>query len=385
LTCSNSQHLNDHSGRDKFRHAPMGPRGLPVNLIIFTNKQYRHDFRKYLMRVVERSGAKALHFSARDKLILSWAGAERAEYSTNCDPHELRQIIKDYLQPGPILGLTGLGGTRLDDPGAVIATDLHQELSNVHWIYDVYDDLLFAASGSERVRRLLADAVWRCRCEHSIILDPDLRSRYPAAHHLDNASHVEHLPSVATVDVRRMVYIGSLDSRVDYEWLDALAANDVTIDIFGSAHVIGAVQTEQQLNALIQRRNNVEFRGPYDNDDLPAMLSKFRVGLLPYHVNDPMTEHVNPDKLHHYLNAGLKVVASPIPAARRLKRYLHLATTSGDWAAVLSDLRTSRPEEQWPRGSYTWDRRWAELVDLALPGEAPPAHRLGRGRPISTK
>ena len=80
-----------------------------------------------------------------------------------------------------------------------------------------------------------------------------------------------------------------------------------------------------------------------------------------------MTDHVNPDKLHHYLNAGLEVVASPIPAARRLERYLHLATTGGDWATVLSDLGTIRLQESWPRESNTWDRRWAELVNLVLP------------------
>jgi hypothetical protein len=252
----------------------------------------------------------------------------------------------------------------------MLATGLHKDLYDVHWVYDVYDDFLYSEKGSDRVRRLTADAVWRCRCEHSIVLAPELRSRYPTAYHLDNASHVGHLPSVMAVDARRMVYIGSIDRRVDFEWLDALAANDVTIAIFGSIHTVGAAETQQQLDALIQRRPNVSFHGSYDNDDLPAILSQFRVGLLPYRVGDPMTDHVNPDKLHHYLNAGLEVVASPIPAARRLERYLHLMTAGGNWATVLSDLRTTRLQESWPRESNTWDRRWAELVNLVLPDQA---------------
>ena len=32
------------------------------------------------------------------------------------------------------------------------------------------------------------------------------------------------------VDPKKMVCIGSIDRRVDFEWLDALAANDVTIE-----------------------------------------------------------------------------------------------------------------------------------------------------------
>ena len=229
---------------------PRGAGGLPVNLLTLTITQYHRDFRKYLMGAAERSGGKALHILCEDKLILSWAGAERAEYSTSRNSFGLRQIISDHLQPGPILGLTGLGATRLDERAVTLATNLHKDLSDVHWIYDVYDDFMYNAEGSDRVRRLTADAVWRCRCEHSIILDPELRSRYPTAYHLDNASHVEHLPSVATVDARKMVYIGSIDRRVDFEWLDALAANDVTIDIFGSIHTIGAAETQQQLECV---------------------------------------------------------------------------------------------------------------------------------------
>jgi hypothetical protein len=343
---------------------------LPVNLLTFSITRYRRDFRKYLMRAAERFGGNALHVFFLDKFIFSWADAERFEFSTDCNPYTLREIIRDHMKQGPILGLTGLGGTRLDERAVTLATNLHKDLSDVHWIYDVYDDFMYNAEGSDRVRRLTADAVWRCRCEHSIILDPELRSRYPTAHHLDNASHVELLPSVATIDARKMVYIGSIDSRVDFEWLDALAANDVTIDIFGSIHTVGAAETQRHLEALIERRHNVSFHGPYESDDLPAILGQFRVGLLPYRVDHPMTDHVNPDKLRHYLNAGLEVVASPIPAARRLERHLHLMTTRGDWVAVLSELTTTRSRESWPRECNTWDRRWAELVNLVLPDEA---------------
>ncbi len=249
----------------------------------------------------------------------------------------------------------------------MLATKLHRDLADVHWVYDVYDDFLYEAEGSDRVRRLTADAVWRCRCQHSIVLDPELRGRYPTAYHLDNASHLEHLSSVVALDARKMVFIGSIDRRVDFRWLDALAANDVTIAIFGSVHAIAAAETQQQLDALIERRRNVSFHGPYENDDLPAILGQFRVGLLPYRVGHPITDHVNPDKLYHYLNAGLEVVASPIPATRRLERYLHLVTTGGDWATVLSDLGATRLQESWPRESNTWDGRWAELVNLVLP------------------
>ena len=343
---------------------------MPINLLTFAITRYRRDFRKYLMRAAERSGGSALHVLLREKVTFSWADAERVDYSTSANSYALGQIIRERLQPGPILGLIGLGGTRLDERAGKLAANLHQDLSQVHWVYDVFDDFLYNAEGEDRVRRLMADAVWRCRCEHSIILDPGLRGRYPSAVHLDNASHLELLPSVAMVDPRKMVYIGSIDRRVDFEWLDALAANDVTIEIFGSVHTLAAAETQQKLDVLIERRRNISFHGPYDNDDLTAILARFGVGLLPYRAGDPMTDHVNPDKLHHYLNAGLAVVASPIPAARRLGRFIHVMAAGRDWAALLSELETSRLQESWPRETNNWDLRWAELVNLVLPGEA---------------
>jgi hypothetical protein len=57
----------------------------------------------------------------------------------------------------------------------------------------------------------------------SIILDPELQTRYVTAYHLDNASHLQLLPLVATIDPRKTVYIGSIDRRVDLAWLAAIS------------------------------------------------------------------------------------------------------------------------------------------------------------------
>ncbi|MGA7294077.1 MAG: hypothetical protein WBW85_16200 [Terriglobales bacterium] len=154
---------------------------MPINLLAFAITRYRRDFRKYLMRAAERSGGSALHVLFREKVTFSWADAERVDYSTSANSYALGQIIRERLQPGPILGLLGLGGTRLDKPAGMLAANLHQDLSEVHWVYDVFDDFLYNAEGEDRVRRLIADALWRCRCERSIMLDPGLRGRYPSA------------------------------------------------------------------------------------------------------------------------------------------------------------------------------------------------------------
>ena len=83
---------------------------MPVNLLVFGMPEYRRDFRRYLMRAAERSGGTALHVLCKDKLVVSWAGAGRIEYSSNCDSNDLRQLIRDRLQPGPTSGAYRTGG-----------------------------------------------------------------------------------------------------------------------------------------------------------------------------------------------------------------------------------------------------------------------------------
>jgi hypothetical protein len=77
---------------------------VPINLLTFASTRYRRDFRKYLMRAAERSGGSALHVLFREKVTFSWADAERVDYSTSANSYALGQIIRERLQPGPILG-----------------------------------------------------------------------------------------------------------------------------------------------------------------------------------------------------------------------------------------------------------------------------------------
>ena len=103
---------------------------MPINLLTFAITDCRRDFRKYLMRAAERSGGRALHVLFREKVIFSWADAEPVEYSTSVNSYALGQIIRERLQPGPVLGLIGLGGTRLDEAAGMLAANLHQDLSD---------------------------------------------------------------------------------------------------------------------------------------------------------------------------------------------------------------------------------------------------------------
>lgn len=101
------------------------------------------------------------------------------------------------------------------------------------------------------------------------------------------------------------VYVGALDGRFDWDQLVAWgqAHPDVRFVVAGPGAAPGALPS------------NVEMRGAIDYDQLPALLQRARVGLLPL-SDDPLNAGRSPMKLYEYLAAGTAVVTRETPVLR---------------------------------------------------------------------
>ena len=126
--------------------------------------------------------------------------------------------------------------------------------------------------------------------------------------------------------------------------------------------LIGKVVTDLK---AIQGLANVHLLGQKPYSSLPAYAKAFDVALLPFVIND-LTLAANPLKLREYLAAGLPVVSSAIPEAKRLNHALHIARTNDEWLDVIQRLLASgqtgpqiRISERMDRES--WDAKVEEL------------------------
>jgi predicted SAM-dependent methyltransferase len=329
-----------------------------MNILVMANKRYESDFRKYLMRAAVEGGGKAVHVYCWEEIVLTAAERHVATYPPFAPPALVFEEIKKHLGTAPSIVLTGLGGNSMD-----FAFATHDFLQDAQLVYDVYDDFRFGTRGLQRWRRMRWDRRWRRYTDWAIVLELGMQRSYPRALHLDNASHLGRLHRPADLTVDNLVYIGSIDHRVDFEWLDALAGHGVRLDIWGRIHS-SAPAAEQLIAGLVARHPRVAFRGDYDNDELAGILGRYRVGVLPYKVRHPLTRHVNPDKLYHYLNSGLEVVATPIPQARRMAEYLHLAAEP-DWPRLSKAIADTPRAAKWPIERYSWQHRWTQLQQAA--------------------
>jgi glycosyltransferase involved in cell wall biosynthesis len=114
----------------------------------------------------------------------------------------------------------------------------------------------------------------------------------------------------------------------------------------------------------LKRHNNVFLLGRRPYEDLPAYCSAFDAGLLPF-ARNAMTRNINPVKLSEYLAAGLPVVSTPLPEARRFGGPVLVADTIDGFASACDRVLTA-PEladrEAISRRVQT--QTWASRVEL---------------------
>lgn len=327
-----------------------------MNLVVISSKRYHGDFRKYLVQAARRAGRAAYHVHCWESLNVTKDDIESADSPLDLTNQHLLDMARHLQQGRETIVLTGMTAFR-----SRFARSLKKLLPHGVFVYDVYDDFRYGTKGFKLLRRMQRDWTWRLHCDLHMVLESGLLRLYPKAFHLDNASHLDRLNRDESATTNpRAVYIGSIDQRTDFSWLGRVADAGIGIDLWGRPH--GTLKGGQTvIDQFCSRHSNVAYKGGYTNDDLPDILGWYRVGLLPYVTDSEWTQHINPDKLYHYLNSGLEVAATDIPQAKRLADHIHLTTAYGDPALAVRAAFTTRKAKSWSVEQHQWPLRWQQL------------------------
>lgn len=148
------------------------------------------------------------------------------------------------------------------------------------------------------------------------------------------------------------VYVGVVEERVDVALLLA-AAGALPVVVAGPASGPAA-------EAL--RAAPLTWLGPIDVQQVPGLLQRATVGLLPHRV-DAFTASMSPMKLLEYLAAGLPVVATPVPGVELSPRVQVADGPVAFAAAVTRAAETGRHDEPDPA---VLDRDWDAVADRLL-------------------
>ncbi|HEX8967344.1 MAG TPA: glycosyltransferase, partial [Chloroflexota bacterium] len=113
---------------------------------------------------------------------------------------------------------------------------------------------------------------------------------------------------------------------------------------------------------------NVHLVGPRAYASLPGYLAGMDVGLIPFE-RSTLTYHADPIKAYEYLAAGLPVVATDLPALRRLSHVVRLAGTPAEFleqldAAITEGRDARHAERQAEAARHSWTARFETIERL---------------------
>jgi glycosyltransferase involved in cell wall biosynthesis len=164
---------------------------------------------------------------------------------------------------------------------------------------------------------------------------------------------------------RKLLYVGTLDPRVEVESVVATAQAypDDSIVLVGRCPDPGHY-------APVRELLNVTIASEVGREELTALVAAADVGLIP-HVRTEQTMAMSPLKLFEYLAAGLPVASVDLPGIRpHCPARVALAEGVGDFpAAVARAIEIGRCGEDdriaFVHGN-TWAQRFDQLFDIAL-------------------
>jgi teichuronic acid biosynthesis glycosyltransferase TuaH len=182
--------------------------------------------------------------------------------------------------------------------------------------------------------------------------------------------------------------IGQLNERLDPDLLDAVVDTGLPIVVAGPRADRAADATARQDRFLAHP--SVDYRGVLSPDELPGLLETVTVGITPY-ADTEFNRASFPLKTLEYLASGIRVVATDLPAVRRLGTPLirSAATPSAFAAAVVDACSTPFQHAEIVQrrdfaDRHSWHNRARALLEL-LDGSTPHgghratigAHRAG--------
>jgi glycosyltransferase involved in cell wall biosynthesis len=167
----------------------------------------------------------------------------------------------------------------------------------------------------------------------------------------------------AALPAPRLLYVGSLDARIDVEQLSRTARAFRE----GSITVAGPMLEPRHFDALA-REPNVGVRGPVNRRELVALVAAADACLLP-HVRNSLTEAMSPLKLYEYLAGGAPVAALDLPPIRGVDPHVVIDAELADAVRrALALGRAGTAERRRFAEAHSWSARQRRIVELALTG-----------------
>lgn len=158
---------------------------------------------------------------------------------------------------------------------------------------------------------------------------------------------------------KRVGYIGSLDQRFDIDTMEYSVKNLPEYDF----EFVGELMNKT-IEQRLAKYPNVEFKPPVKPDEVPALLQKCDVGLIPYICNE-YSKNIYPLKINEYLSVGVPVVLTSFAVLPEFDEMVSF--TSGKEAfsqAIVSEIESDTQDRIRTRIKFAERNSWQNRASL---------------------
>ena len=158
-------------------------------------------------------------------------------------------------------------------------------------------------------------------------------------------------------------YVGSLDERIDYTLIRAIADKYPDYEI----RLIGRVVFPELLEE-IRDAKNINLTGPMSYEELPAEVAKFKVGLIPF-LKTKFTRYIYPLKINEYLSMNVPVVKTNFSDLDEFEGLVYTGIDHSDYLvkvdqALQEEVGYMKAERIRMAASNSWDASVDKLSAL---------------------
>ncbi|HIF9547450.1 TPA: glycosyltransferase [Photobacterium damselae] len=199
-------------------------------------------------------------------------------------------------------------------------------------VYDIFDDIsLFKINKDVKDMHLelidISDKIFYSADS----LNPNIDDK---CYFFPNAVDVKHFIDNKKT-IKKVCYFGAIDYWFDFDAVTiAIAENTDTIFFF--AGVVSS-DCKGKFNKLLEY-DNAFFLGKVNYNLLPNLFKDCDIGIIPF-IKSPLTDAVNPIKLHEYLALGLCVVSTPLNEILKYKDYVVLYSDKNELSLAIKNYK----------------------------------------------
>ena len=133
-----------------------------------------------------------------------------------------------------------------------------------------------------------------------------------------------------------ILYSGNMNDRIDWNLMHRIAGDPAAYTL----HIAGTANLKNASFLSLLDHTNVIYHGPLSEVEVyNLLLEEIDVGIV-CHLNDEVSEFMNPLKVHMYASAGVPIVSTNVQGIARMPQ-VRIAENADEFLAHLSEAMNS--------------------------------------------